>query len=303
MKEIGNTKSKREKTTEDSLIPNSWNTMCDDSNTDILNSQDLTSSMGSVQTLKGTICETETAEEAATTDSEEYLPESLRYRNFPHSTPSGNSNVTMVDNMTSEEGNSSNGNITWENIQIPIVGYEIMEERARFTVFKLKVENKLTGDFWYVFRRYTDFVRLCNRLRSNYPEVVQHLPSKRWLKNNFDPLFLDGRVNGLQTLVNAILEEPDLLGSQEIQDFFCLNEPPLYSETSEESKAIFEALGDTINELKQHIREKNNSVDSLQTKLHSLAIENENLRKIIRNSMMNCTKCQKECENFTKLVN
>lgn len=43
-------------------------------------------------------------------------------------------------------------------------------------------------------------------------------------------------MNGLQTLVNAILSEPDLINSQEIQDFFCLNEPPVYSETNEESR-------------------------------------------------------------------
>lgn len=103
-------------------------------------------------------------------------------------------------------------------------------------VYKLKVENKGSGDFWYVFRRYTDFVRLCNRLRTTNPNIIQYLPRKRWLKNNFDPVFLEERVSGLQTLVNAILNVPELVSSKEIQDFFCLNEPPIYSETSEESK-------------------------------------------------------------------
>lgn len=98
------------------------------------------------------------------------------------------------------------------------------------------MENKVSGDFWYVFRRYTDFVRLCNRLRATFQNIVQFLPRKRWLKNNFDPVFLEERVSGLQTLVNAILNVPELVASKEIQDFFCLNEPPIYSETSEESK-------------------------------------------------------------------
>jgi sorting nexin-16 len=56
------------------------------------------------------------------------------------------------------------------------------------------------------------------------------------LKNNFDPIFLEERVSGLQTFVNAILAEPSLITSQEIQDFFCLNEPPIYSESNEESR-------------------------------------------------------------------
>jgi len=69
-----------------------------------------------------------------------------------------------------------------EDITIPIVGYETMEERAKFTVrdprvflhpwivmkfntvffqvFKLKIENEKVGDTWLVFRRYTDFMRL-----------------------------------------------------------------------------------------------------------------------------------------------
>ncbi|RZC35962.1 sorting nexin-16 [Asbolus verrucosus] len=247
----------------------------------------------------------ETAEEAITTDSEEYLSEPLRYRNFQYSTSTNSSNTLVPQSAIAEETDnyySCNGEITFNNIQIPIVGYEIMEERARFTVYKLRIENKVTGDCWYVFRRYTDFVRLCSRIRGSHPQVVQLLPRKRWLKNNFDPIFLDERVSGLQTLVNAILAEPSLVASQEIQDFFCLNEPPIYSESNEESRAMFEALEETINDLKVQLREKESIIDSLQNSLHSKSLESENLLKIIKNTTMNCQKCQKECENFTKII-
>ncbi|EFA00360.1 sorting nexin-16 [Tribolium castaneum] len=248
----------------------------------------------------------ETAEEAITTDSEDYLSEPLRYRNFQYSTTTSNdSNSTLVEENSIPEENANffsyNGD-NLNNIQIPIVGYEIMEERARFTVYKLRIENKVSGDCWYVFRRYTDFVRLCNRIRNSHTHIVQLLPRKRWLKNNFDPLFLEERVSGLQTLVNAILAEPSLITSQEIQDFFCLNEPPIYSETNEESRAMFEALEETINDLKVQLREKDAIIDSLQDSLHSKTLEADNLLKIIKNSVMNCQKCQKECENFTKLI-
>lgn len=102
----------------------------------------------------------------------------------------------------------------------------------------MRIENKAAGDCWYVFRRYTDFVRLCNKIKHSYPQVVQHLPRKRWLGNNFDTIFLDERAGGLQTFVNAILGEPHLINSRLIQDFFCLNEPPVYSESNEESRVI-----------------------------------------------------------------
>lgn len=59
------------------------------------------------------------------------------------------------------------------------------------------------------------------------------------LKNNFDPIFLEERINGLQTLVNAILQQPDLLICKEIQDFFCLNEPPVHSDSNEESRVCY----------------------------------------------------------------
>ncbi|KAJ8971077.1 hypothetical protein NQ317_014750 [Molorchus minor] len=166
--------------------------------------------------------------------------------------------TVLAQNMTLSEDNdnsfSQNGNINISNIQIPIVGYEIMEERARFTAYdvreanfnsrciSLRIENKLSGDCWYVFRRYTDFVRLCSRLRNNFPRI-----------------FLEERVSGLQTLVNAILNVPELIASQEIQDFFCLNEPPVCTETNEESRAMFEALEETINDLLTTIARKRNN--------------------------------------------
>ncbi|XP_076272262.1 sorting nexin 16 [Rhynchophorus ferrugineus] len=231
-------------------------------------------------------------EEAVSTDSDEYLSDPLRYRNYAFNCSTASNVTLLAESLTLSDENSINMSHGGDNIscnkndilnpiQIPIVGYEIMEERARFTVYKLRIENKITGDCWYVFRRYTDFVRLCNKLRNRYHDVVKYLPRKRWLKNNFDPIFLEERISGLQTLVNAILRVPELVSSIEIQDFFCLNEPPTCSETNEESRAMFEALEDTISDLKLQLREKDAHIDSLQEKMQSLLNENENLKKLI----------------------
>ncbi|KAL3283897.1 hypothetical protein HHI36_018066 [Cryptolaemus montrouzieri] len=226
-------------------------------------------------------------EEVHTDSSDEYLSEPLRYIRSDSSYRSLNnfltSSIASTSTIIAPESNSfysCNGEIDPSNIQIPIVGYEIMEERARFTVFKLRIENKSSGDCWYVFRRYTDFVRLCNRLRNSHPDIVRFLPRKRWLGNNFDPVFLEERINGLQTLVNSILSDKELLSTQDIQDFFCLNEPPIYSESNEESRAIFEALEETISDLKQQLGEKEKIIDSLQTSLHSTVLENDNLKRL-----------------------
>ncbi|KAL1518144.1 hypothetical protein ABEB36_001814 [Hypothenemus hampei] len=230
---------------------------------------------------------TDQADEAISTDSDEYLSGGpLRHRNYDFNA-STVSNVTLLaQSMTISDSNDNQDTLSitasdiLNPIQIPIVGYEIMEERARFTVYKLRVENKINGDCWYVFRRYTDFVRLCNRFRNKYPEVVKHLPRKRWLKNNFDPTFLEDRISSLQTLVDTILREPDLVCSKEIQDFFCLNEPPtVHSDTNEESRAVFEALEDTIVDLKTQLRDRDARIDILERKVQALLNENENLKK------------------------
>lgn len=259
--------------------------------------------------------ECDPAEEVISTDSDEYLAGNpLRYRNYDLNS-STTSNVTLLaqsitvsdnnDNRSMADSNresisySHNNIVTlfgnnsdmWNSIQIPIVGYEIMEERARFTVYKLRIENKITGDCWYVFRRYTDFVRLCNRIRNKFPNVAKYLPRKRWLKNNFDPVFLDERINGLQTLVNAILRIPDLVNTQEIQDFFCLNEPPVHFDSNEESRAILEALEDTITDLKLQLREKEAQIDNLQERVQSLLNENENLKTLVRSSTNDSPDC------------
>lgn len=236
----------------------------------------------------------EAAEESITSDSEEYLSEPLRYQRFNISTSTmSNETLKEIDISENDRYFSCNGNIDVSNIQVPIVGYEIMEERARFTVFKLRVENKSSGDCWYVFRRYTDFVRLCNRLKHTHPKIIQHLPRKRWLGNNFDPLFLEDRVSKLQTLVNYMLSDTELVNAHELQEFFCLTDPPMYTESSEESRAIFEGLEETIYHLKQQILEREQTIDHLHDSLRQKAIETENLRKLIKNPLI-CNKCQND---------
>lgn len=52
-------------------------------------------------------------------------------------------------------------------------------------------------------------------------------------------------------------------------------------------QAIFEALEETINDLKVQLQEKDALLDTFQDKLHSAIIENDNLKKIIRYFVLN----------------
>ncbi|XP_014471783.1 PREDICTED: sorting nexin-16 isoform X1 [Dinoponera quadriceps] len=216
----------------------------------------------------------------------------VRVLDSPDSDGSGHSNSFTVQRFNYPNDNNTNSNIlqpplTNEDLRIPIVGYEIMEERARFTVYKLRVELK-NGDCWFVFRRYTDFVRLLAQLRrQKIPIARLSLPRKKWLGDNFAPSFLEERIRGLQTFVNGILSSPILIGVSCVREFFCLDEPPVLSDTAEESRAIFEALEDTIYHLRQELRERDTALASEK------ALCNEFRKKLhqILSERQTCSKC------------
>ncbi|PNF43736.1 hypothetical protein B7P43_G13772 [Cryptotermes secundus] len=178
--------------------------------------------------------------------------------------------------------------------RIPIIGYEIMEERARFTVYKLRIENIVTGDCWFVFRRYTDFVRLFSKLKTDFPSIKLTLPRKRWFGNNFDPIFLEDRICGLQCFVNSILEHQELCTAPTVQDFFCLNEPPTCAESMEESRAIFEALEETIYHLRCQLKEKEMELNKARISLAAEIMKKDKLSQILRNSTKDCPQCGKD---------
>lgn len=69
-----------------------------------------------------------------------------------------------------------------------------------------------------------------------YPNIDLPIPPKRWLRNNFEPGFLEDRMKGLQSLVDSIVVHPTLLNSITVRKFFCLDEPPSNVDSAEESR-------------------------------------------------------------------
>uniref|UniRef100_A0A0K8TM13 Putative sorting nexin 16 n=1 Tax=Tabanus bromius TaxID=304241 RepID=A0A0K8TM13_TABBR len=180
-------------------------------------------------------------------------------------------------------------------IRIPIIGYEVMEERARFTVYKLRVENPFSNSCWLVLRRYTDFVRLNNKLKQTFPQINLQLPRKKIFGDNFNSVFLDNRVQGLQMFVNTVMSNNELRNSKIVREFFCLDEPPTYSESMEECRAIFEAQEETIAHLKLQLKNKDELILSLQQKLRAESEQKTHLQEELRNRQL-CSNCS------TKLV-
>lgn len=173
----------------------------------------------------------------------------------------------------------------FEALRIPIVGYEVMEERARFTIYKLKVEDDKRDQSWLVFRRYTDFVRLYNRIKTEQPNLLLPLPGKRWFRDNFEPAFLEERVRGLQVFVNAILGK--LPNHPIVREFFCLDDPPQVFSYQPEVQAVYGALEDSITTLKVQLKQKDATIMHLQKRVAILEDQIKNCPTCSTNKSMN----------------
>ena len=85
-------------------------------------------------------------------------------------------------------------------------------------MYKLKVErHDYWGAYlipnWHVYRRYNDFVKLDKKIRQNYPDItLELLPGKKWIGDNFNPLFLGKRINGLTSYLKGIMNHHQIQG-------------------------------------------------------------------------------------------
>lgn len=156
-----------------------------------------------------------------------------------------------------------------------------MEERARFTIFKLRIENYESNNFWLVLRRFTDFTRVHNKLKSLFPNTTLVLPKKNWFGNNFSSGFIDNRIAGLQTFINTILLDQQMRSCPVVREFFCLDEPPTYSESMEETKAIFEAQEETIAHLKMQLKSRDDTISDMTNSLLIERDHNNYLKSLI----------------------
>ncbi|XP_078396786.1 sorting nexin-16 isoform X1 [Cetorhinus maximus] len=173
-----------------------------------------------------------------------------------------------------------------------MLGYEVMEERAKFTVYKILVKNHLDEN-WVVFRRYTDFSRLNDKLKEMFPGFRLALPPKRWFKDNYDPNFLEDRQLGLQAFLQNLVAHKDIANSTSVREFLCLDDPPGPFDSLEESRAFCETLEETnyrlqkelaekqkeVEALKKLLEEKHLHIDILESRVREMSLEQEKTRR------------------------
>ncbi|PIK43403.1 putative sorting nexin-16 [Apostichopus japonicus] len=152
------------------------------------------------------------------------------------------------------------------------------------TVFKLHVQ-KNANESWFIFRRFTDFERLNSQLAYLFPNFRLALPPKKWFGNNFDPMFLEDRQLGLQAFLNNICGHKDIVISDCVREFLCVDDPPGPHDSLEESRALCESLEETVYNLKREVAERDRKILTLTEELSNATrrIESLTMQQMIPN--------------------
>ncbi|XP_044521750.1 sorting nexin-16 isoform X3 [Gracilinanus agilis] len=182
-----------------------------------------------------------------------------------------------------ENEDQSTESVNWEERPSTptILGYEVMEERAKFTVYKVLIRRS-PEESWVVFRRYTDFSRLNDKLKEMFPGFRLALPPKRWFKDNYNADFLEDRQLGLQAFLQNLVAHKDIANCLAVREFLCLDDPPGPFDSLEESRAFCETLEETNYRLQKELLEKQKEVESLKKLLHEKQLHIDTIENRIR---------------------
>uniref|UniRef100_A0A6I8Q5F3 Sorting nexin 16 n=1 Tax=Xenopus tropicalis TaxID=8364 RepID=A0A6I8Q5F3_XENTR len=119
-----------------------------------------------------------------------------------------------------------------------VLGYEVMEERAKFT------------------------------LKEMFPGFRLALPPKRWFKDNYDYDFLEERQLGLQAFLQNLVAHKDIANCAPVRLFLCLDDPPGPFDSLEESRAFCETLEETNYRLQRDLVEKQKELEAVKKLLN-----------------------------------
>ncbi|KAK2860928.1 hypothetical protein Q7C36_005094 [Tachysurus vachellii] len=193
---------------------------------------------------------------------------------------------SLSDHVSKENGTRTGTDERNDRPPVPtLLGYEIMEERAKFTVYKILV-RRAPDESWVIFRRYTDFTRLHDKLKEMFPKLRLSLPPKRRFKDNYDMNFLEERQFGLQAFLHNLVAQKDMTKSDIVRGFLCLDDPPGPFDSLEESKAYCETLEETNHRLQRELQDKQREIQSLRRILEDRELQISGLEKS-KNSISN----------------
>lgn len=217
----------------------------------------------------------------------------VNYRSLSTVTEEGSTSITSAGHRGGgENGFSTRDAFMPGDLHTPILGYETMEARSRFTVFKIQVQKREDPNHWFVFRRYSDFLHLNERLKFMFPGFRLALPPKRWFRDNFDKEFLEDRLLGLQAFLNNITGHKDICNSTAVRDFLCVDEPPGPHDSLEESRALCDQLEESVYSLREQLQEKDAELNLLKEEIELYKSQVELLSSRLRDINTSAVKCE-----------
>lgn len=189
---------------------------------------------------------------------------------------------------------SSPPTISMPKIDSCIVGKQTLEQREKFTMYKIEVNNGVKT--WIIYRRYRDFVLLNKKLRRLHPQFRLNLPEKRFFKDNFAEEFIERRQRGLEEFTRNLFFHRNLVLSDVVQRFYRLNNPPQPSESLEASQDYCQSLERQLAEIRQQFRDQSAEFNSVKIELAQVKYhkdENQDLSNHLQ-------KQQSDVEEVTK---
>ncbi|CAG5896973.1 unnamed protein product [Menidia menidia] len=156
----------------------------------------------------------------------------------------------------------------WEesSIATTLLGYEILKQRSKFTIYKVLVRG-CHGNSWMIFRRYSDFCRLNDKLKELFPSFDSTLPPKRCFKGKYKEDFLRERQLGLQTFLHDLMLHKHIFTSESVRSFLSFADFHSPFDSLEESRAICETLEETNHRLQRELLEKKEEIGMLRKTL------------------------------------
>ncbi|XP_055007265.1 sorting nexin-16-like [Boleophthalmus pectinirostris] len=161
-----------------------------------------------------------------------------------------------------------------------VLGYKILEKRSKFTVYKILVRD--SKESWIIFRRYTDFCKLNNKLKELFPSILLPFPPKCRFKNTFGGDFLKTRQIQLQLFLEKLALHKDMYNCDIVRHFLHLVNSPDLFESLDESRAFCESLEEINHRLQRALSDKQREVDVLKETLEKRQNHLEHLMKKIK---------------------
>ncbi|KAK7945816.1 hypothetical protein WMY93_001544 [Mugilogobius chulae] len=161
-----------------------------------------------------------------------------------------------------------------------VLGYKILQERTKFTVYKILVND--SKESWIIFRSYTDFRKLNNKLKDLFPGRSLPFPSKSRFKNKFEGDFLKMRQSQLQLFLEKLTLHKDMYHCDVVRNFMHLVNSPDLFESLDESRAFCESLEEMNHRLQRALSDKQREVEVLKQTLERRQNHLEHLMKKVK---------------------